>query len=178
MLKIRRLAIDTHPENTAFLPRQGNGYSAEQFQALRKIRITGESAEILATLALVDEPALVEAGEIGLGEQAFRRLGLPEGLRSRSSRRPFPRASNRSGARSTATRSMKARSPPSFVMSPATAIHRWRSGPSGCLRRLHEHRGNARHDPRDGGRRQPARLARAARRRQALHWRHSGTARR
>lgn len=40
MLKIRRLAIDTHPENTAFLPRQGNGYSAEQFQALRKIRIT------------------------------------------------------------------------------------------------------------------------------------------
>src|SRR5688572_10745213 len=79
MLKIKRLAIDTHPENTAFLPRRGNGYSAEQFQALRKLRISGETAEILATLALVDEPALVEPGEIGLGEQAFRRLGLPEG---------------------------------------------------------------------------------------------------
>lgn len=79
MLTIKRLAIDTYPENTAFLLRESNGYSAEQFQALRKIRISGEAAEILATLALVDEPAMLKPGEIGLGEQAFRRLGLPEG---------------------------------------------------------------------------------------------------
>lgn len=79
MLTIKRIAIDTYPENTAFLPRRSNGYSAEQFQALRKIRVSAENAEILATLALVDEPALLKPGEIGLGEQAFRRLGLPEG---------------------------------------------------------------------------------------------------
>tara|TARA_B100000378_G_scaffold244018_1_gene214151 strand:+ start:1065 stop:1541 length:477 start_codon:yes stop_codon:yes gene_type:complete len=79
MLTIKRLAIDTYPENTAFLLRQGNGYSAEQFQALRKIRISGAQAEILATLALVDEASLLEPGQIGLGEQAFRRLGLAEG---------------------------------------------------------------------------------------------------
>lgn len=79
MLKIKRIAIDTYPENTAFLPRHDNGYSAEQFQALRKIRISGEGAEILATLALVDESRMLGPGEIGLGEQAFRRLGLPEG---------------------------------------------------------------------------------------------------
>ena len=35
--------------------------------------------EILATLAVVDDPAMLEAGELGLGEQAFQRLGLPEG---------------------------------------------------------------------------------------------------
>lgn len=79
ILAIRRLAIDTYPENTAFLLRQGHGYSAEQFQALRKIRIGGDGCEILATLALVDEPALLKTDEIGLGEQAFHRLGLPEG---------------------------------------------------------------------------------------------------
>lgn len=90
MLKIKRLAIDTYPENTAFLPRQGNGYSAEQFQALRKIRITSDAAEILATLALVDEPSLVEPGEIGLGEQAFRRLGLPEGAEVSIEQAPSP----------------------------------------------------------------------------------------
>ncbi|WP_237438161.1 thymidine phosphorylase family protein [Alteraurantiacibacter buctensis] len=73
------MPIDTHPENTAFLLRRGNGYSAEQFQALRKIRVTGTGCEILATLALVDDEAIIGAGEIGLGEQAFRRLGLPEG---------------------------------------------------------------------------------------------------
>lgn len=79
MPTIRRIPIDTYPENTAFLLRHGNGYSAEQFQALRKIRVTGECGEILATLALVDDPAIVGPGQIGLGEQAFRRLGLAEG---------------------------------------------------------------------------------------------------
>lgn len=76
---IRRLPIDTYPENTAFLLRHYDGYSAEQFQALRKIRVTGAEREILATLALVDDPAIIGRGEIGLGEQAFRRLGLTEG---------------------------------------------------------------------------------------------------
>ncbi len=79
MLKIRRIPIDTHPENTAFLLRRGNGYSAEQYQALRKLRIWSGPSEILATLALVDDETIVGPGEIGLGEQAFRRLGLPEG---------------------------------------------------------------------------------------------------
>jgi thymidine phosphorylase len=79
MLTIKRIGIDTYPENTAFLLRHGNGYSAEQFQALRTIRISGENAEILASLALVDETEMLGPGEIGLGEQAFRRLGLPEG---------------------------------------------------------------------------------------------------
>lgn len=79
MPKIRRIPIDTHPENTAFLLRHGNNYSPEQFQALRKLRVKADSGEILATLALVDDPAIVASGEIGLGEQAFRRLGLPEG---------------------------------------------------------------------------------------------------
>jgi thymidine phosphorylase len=79
MLKIKRIGIDTYPENTAFLLRHGNGYSAEQFQALRKLRISGGSTEILASLAVVDETSLLAPGEIGLGEQAFRRLALAEG---------------------------------------------------------------------------------------------------
>ena len=79
MAKIRRLPIDTYPENTAFLLRHGNGYSAEQFQALRKIQVSSGDCEILATLALVDDEAIIGPGEIGLGEQAFRLLGLPEG---------------------------------------------------------------------------------------------------
>ncbi len=79
MLKIRRVPIDTYPENTVFLLRRGNGYSPEQFQALRKLRVTADCGEILATLALVDDEAIIGHGEIGLGEQAFRRLGLPEG---------------------------------------------------------------------------------------------------
>ena len=79
MLKVRRLPIDTYPENSAYVLRHGNTYSAEQFQALRKIRISCKGGEILASLALVDDDSLVGPDEIGLGEQAFCRLGLDEG---------------------------------------------------------------------------------------------------
>jgi thymidine phosphorylase len=79
MFKIRHVAIDTNPENTAFLPRTSSGYGAEQFQALRKIEICHDGKSILATLAIMDDEHLLRAGEIGLGEQAYRRLCLPEG---------------------------------------------------------------------------------------------------
>ena len=89
-MKIKAVAIDTHPENTAFLLREGNGYSPEQFQALRKIEIGNGDATILATLAIVDDTCLLEPGMIGLGEQAFRRLGLPEGTEVTFRQAPVP----------------------------------------------------------------------------------------
>lgn len=89
-MKIKRIAVDTHPENTAFLLREGNGYSPEQFQALRKIEIGNGMASILATLAIVDDTFLLEPGMIGLGEQAFRRLGLPEGTEVVFRQAPVP----------------------------------------------------------------------------------------
>lgn len=79
MLRIRKVGIDTYPENTAFLLRGDNGYGAEQFRALRKIEVTGGGCGILATLAIVDDPHIVGPGQIGLGDQSFRRLGLAEG---------------------------------------------------------------------------------------------------
>lgn len=89
-MRIKRIGIDSHPENTAFLLRDGEGYSPEQFQALRKIEITNGAASILATLAIVDDECLLEPGMIGLGEQAFRRLGLPEGTEVSFRQAPVP----------------------------------------------------------------------------------------
>lgn len=91
-MKIKRVAIDTHPENTAFLLREGNGYSPEQFQSLRKIEIGNGEVSILATLAIADDNCLLESGMIGLGEQAFRRLGLPEGTEVSFRQAPVPRS--------------------------------------------------------------------------------------
>ncbi|MEN3976599.1 thymidine phosphorylase family protein [Emcibacter sp. SYSU 3D8] len=89
-MKIKRIAIDTHPDNTAFLLREAKGYSPEQFQALRKLEIGNGSVSILATLAIVDDARLLEPGTIGLGEQAFRRLGLPEGSEVTFRQAPVP----------------------------------------------------------------------------------------
>jgi thymidine phosphorylase len=79
LMKIRRVAIDTYPENTAFLLRTTKDYGSEQFRAQRKIEISCGTGAILATLVISDDDSIVGPGEIGLGEQAFRRLGLNEG---------------------------------------------------------------------------------------------------
>jgi thymidine phosphorylase len=81
--RVRRVAIDTEPENMAFLLREGGPYGPEQFRALKSIEISCTSARnghsILASLAILDDPHLIGPDEIGLGVQAFRRLGLAEG---------------------------------------------------------------------------------------------------
>ncbi len=79
MLKVRRIAIDTYPENMALLSRACSAYRAEEFQALKKIEVRNDGRQILATLIIADDTALVGPDELGLGEQAFRRLGLDEG---------------------------------------------------------------------------------------------------
>jgi thymidine phosphorylase len=77
MLKIRRIALDSYPENIAVLSRRCRIYRAEEFRALRRIEITSGSRQILATLMIADD-GLVGEDELGLGAQAFRRFGLPE----------------------------------------------------------------------------------------------------
>lgn len=79
MLKVKRIGIDTHRENVAFLSRACTVYRAEEFRALDKIEVATEGLCILAVLNIVDDPAIVPADTLGLSEPAFRRLGAPEG---------------------------------------------------------------------------------------------------
>ncbi len=79
MLKIKKIALDTAPENTAFLSCRCSIYRAEEFTALKKIEIVDGSKTMLATLVIADDPQFIAHDELGLGEPAFRRLGLPEG---------------------------------------------------------------------------------------------------
>ncbi len=79
MLKLKRIAIDTYPENVALLSRNCAHYRAEDFQALRKLEVVSDGKRLLANLIISDDADLVGPDELGLGEQAFRRLGLPEG---------------------------------------------------------------------------------------------------
>ncbi|HLF58938.1 MAG TPA: thymidine phosphorylase family protein [Alphaproteobacteria bacterium] len=80
MLKLRKIAIDTYRENVAFLRRCCSVYRPEEFQALNKIEIGRDGRRILATLNIVDDERILTPGEIGLSEQAFKVLGLPEGV--------------------------------------------------------------------------------------------------
>ncbi len=79
MLKLKNVAVDTAPENTAFLSRNCVAYRAEEFTALKKIEVVSDHKTILATLIIADDDGIVRADELGLASPAFRRLGLAEG---------------------------------------------------------------------------------------------------
>lgn len=80
-LKLRRVAIDTHKENVAYLHRDCTVYRTEGFQALSKIEIhrAENHAPVIAVLNVVDDDSITAPGQLGLCEQAFAQLGLEEG---------------------------------------------------------------------------------------------------
>lgn len=76
---MRRLGIDTYPENVAYLHRECELYRAEGFQALSKVEICVNGRRILAVLNAVDDDSIVTPGDLGLSEEAFAKLGVEEG---------------------------------------------------------------------------------------------------
>jgi thymidine phosphorylase len=78
-LVLRRVAIDTYRENVAYMNRDCNVYRAEGFQALSKVEVRANGRHILATLNVVDDPSIVDCGELGLSEDAFAQLAMEDG---------------------------------------------------------------------------------------------------
>lgn len=79
MLRLKHLPIDTYREAVAFLPRGCTLYRPADFQALAKIEIKGGGRQVLAVLNIIDHDSLLAPDELGLSNQAFQMLGLPEG---------------------------------------------------------------------------------------------------
>lgn len=80
-LKLRRIAIDTYKENVAYLHRDCEIYQTQGFQALNKIEIyvNGNLHPVVAVLNVVDDEKIAKIDELGLSEQVFQQLNLPEG---------------------------------------------------------------------------------------------------
>ena len=78
-LALRRVGIDTYRENVAYLHRDCAIYRAEGFQALSKVAVRANGRHILATLNVVDDTHIVGCDELGLSEDAFARLQVPDG---------------------------------------------------------------------------------------------------
>ena len=78
-LRLRRVPIDTYREAVAYLPRRSTALRPEEFQALAKVELAGNGRHILATLNVIDHQDLLAPDEVGVSDQAFALLGLPEG---------------------------------------------------------------------------------------------------
>jgi putative thymidine phosphorylase len=77
-LKIKKIGIDTYKENVAYMPAGCEICKSQGFDAQSKIEIHYNERSILAILNMT-ENGLVQTGEIGLSDAAFRHLGAPEG---------------------------------------------------------------------------------------------------
>ncbi len=73
-----RLGVDTRHEPVLFLRRDSEVARSEGFEAMSQVRVDTDSQSIIATLMIV-EAGLLSAGQAGLSEAAWRRLGLAEG---------------------------------------------------------------------------------------------------
>jgi thymidine phosphorylase len=80
-LKLRKISIDTYQENVAYLHRDCPIYRSEGFQALSKIEIhkADNGTPVIAVLNVVDDEDILAPDELGLSEQAFAQLNLPDG---------------------------------------------------------------------------------------------------
>lgn len=77
-LQAVRLGIDTRHEPVLFLRRDSAVARAEGFQAMSQVRVDSDAHSIIATLMIV-EAGLLQSGQAGLSEAAWRRLGLTDG---------------------------------------------------------------------------------------------------
>ncbi|MBH9551469.1 thymidine phosphorylase family protein [Inhella gelatinilytica] len=82
-LHVRRVGIDTWRENVAYLHRDCPVVRAEGFQALSKVTVQANGEVISAVLNVVDDERIVPPCDLGLSEEAFRRLGVAEGHTAR-----------------------------------------------------------------------------------------------
>ena len=78
-LHIRRVGIDTFRENVVYLHRDCPVVRAAGFQALSKVSVRANGTTISAVLNVVDDERIVPPCDLGLSEDAFARMNVPEG---------------------------------------------------------------------------------------------------
>lgn len=78
-LRIRRVGIDTWRESVVYLHRDCPVVRAVGLQALSKVMVHANGNTLLAVLNVVDDARIVAPCDLGVGEDAFARLAVPEG---------------------------------------------------------------------------------------------------
>jgi thymidine phosphorylase len=75
----RPVALNTFRENVVILARDGAAFRPERLAGLRTVEVRAGGLSLLASPMICDDPSLVSAGEVGLPQPMFRRLGVAAG---------------------------------------------------------------------------------------------------
>src|SRR5271157_5448706 len=97
MFRIKRVCIDTLSEHVLFIHESAAKSGSLGFHPLDRVRVVeatspgGPAREVIGVLNFCRD-ALVTPEEIGLSEDAFHDLGLPEGAQVHATIAPAPRS--------------------------------------------------------------------------------------
>ena len=79
MLYLKHVAIQSYGEKIVFVHKDCTVYKVDDVKALTRVEIHGGEKPIYAFLNIVEDENIVAVDEIGLNDEAFVSLGLPEG---------------------------------------------------------------------------------------------------
>lgn len=80
MLSLKHVAISSFNECVVYLHRDCSKYKLDEINNLTKVEIQGGDSPIYAFLEIVEDDNIVGVNEIGLNNEAFKKINLPEGV--------------------------------------------------------------------------------------------------
>lgn len=79
MLYLKHIPIHSFGETIVFVHKDCKAYKVDDIRALTRVEIQGSQKPLYAFLNVVEDESLISPDEIGANDEAFLRLGLPEG---------------------------------------------------------------------------------------------------
>lgn len=79
MLYLKHVAIQSYGEKVVFVHKDCTIYKVDDIKALTRVEIHGGEKPLYAFLNIVEDESIVAVDEIGVNDEAFIALGLPEG---------------------------------------------------------------------------------------------------
>lgn len=79
MLSLKHIAVSSFNENIAYLHKDCSIYKIDEIKNITKVEIHGGAIPVYAFLEIVEDSSLVSPDEIGLNNEAFGKLNLPQG---------------------------------------------------------------------------------------------------
>ena len=94
MLSLKHIAISSFNENVVYLHRDCNAYQIDDISNITKVEIHGGATPVFALLEVVDDSSIISPDELGLNNEAFAEINLPEGANISISIAPPPPSSS------------------------------------------------------------------------------------
>ncbi len=79
MLNLKHVAVSSFNENIAYLHSDCSAYKVDDIKTMTKVEIHGGMQPVYALLEITDDSKIVKPNELGLNNEAFRQINLPEG---------------------------------------------------------------------------------------------------